>query len=166
MFISIIIYFPTIITQFKRINYHCNVNFRSSKDSNYFSLKDVTPLTLMANVVYSFKEFCDKTQPYICKTKRHLAVRVQEHLSGKSGKSANNENISSCKDCHSCYISNFYTFAQANTDIEAKIKESLYIQKYKPNINISIIFKYINQIYSCGSSSLSNIKKQNMDCIS
>ena len=55
--------------------------------------------------------------------KRHLAVRVQEHLSGKSGKSAIHEHISSCKGCHSCSISNFYTLAQANTDFETKIKD-------------------------------------------
>ena len=75
-------------------------------------------------LVYCFKGPCDKTQFYIGKTKRHLAMRVQEHLSGKS---AIPEYISSSKDCHSCSISNFCIISQANTDFEAKIKESLYI---------------------------------------
>ena len=87
-------------------------------------MKDATPLTLKANIVYCSKWFCDKTQSYIGKTKRHLAVKVQKHLSGKS---AIHEHISSCKDCHSYSISDFYTIYQANTDFEAKIKEALYI---------------------------------------
>ena len=97
-----LVFKKAFITQFKRINYHCNVNFGSFKVSNYFSLKDVTPLTHNANVVYCLKGSCDKTQSYIGKIKRHLAVR--EHLSGISGKSAIHEHISSCKDCHSCSI--------------------------------------------------------------
>ena len=64
---------------------------------------------------------------YIGKTKRHLVIRVQKHLSWKLGKTAIHEHISSCKDCHSCSISNFHTLAQANTEFEAKIKEALYI---------------------------------------
>ena len=97
-----------LITQFTRINYHCNVNFRTFKVSNYFSLRDVTPLTLGANVVYCLKGSCDKTQYYIGKIKRHMVVKVQERFSGKSGKSAIHEHINSCKGCHSCSISNFY----------------------------------------------------------
>ena len=58
-----------LITQYKRINYHCDINFRSSKVSNYFSFKDVTPLTPKVNVVNYFKGSCDKTQFYIGKTK-------------------------------------------------------------------------------------------------
>ena len=116
-----------LITQFKGINYHCNANFRSFKASNYYSLKDLTPLTLRANVVYCSKGSCDKTQSYIGKTKRHLAVKVQEHLSGKSGISAIHVHIGSCKGCHSYSISIFYTISQANTVFEAEIKEALYI---------------------------------------
>ena len=67
-------------------------------DNFYSSLKDVTPLTLRANV-HCLKGSCDKTQSYIGRTKRHLAVRFHEHLSEKSGKCAIHEHISSCKDC-------------------------------------------------------------------
>ena len=102
-----------------------------------FSLKDVTTLTHKANVVYCLNGSCDMTQSYIGKTKRHLAVRVQQHLSGKS---AIHDHISSCKGCHSCSISNYYTISQANTDFEAKIKEALHIKIYtiikQPNISL------------------------------
>ena len=82
------VFIKALITLFEEMNCQCNINFRSFKVNNYFLLKDVTALTLRANVVYCFKGSCDKTQSCIGKTKRHLAVRFQEHLSGKSGKSA------------------------------------------------------------------------------
>ena len=116
-----------LITHSKRTNYHHNVEFRISIVSNCFSLKDATPLTFRTNAVHCLKRSCDKTQSYIGKTKRHLAVRVQENHSGTSGKSAIHGHISSCKDCHSCSISNFYTLAQAKMDFEAKTKEALHI---------------------------------------
>ena len=65
-----------LITQFKRLNYHCNINLRSFNVSNYLSLKDVSPLTLRANVAYYFKGSCDKTLSYIGKTRRHMVERV------------------------------------------------------------------------------------------
>ena len=71
-------------------------------------MKEVTPLTPMANVIDCCNACCDKTLSYIGKTKRDLTMRVQEHLSGKSGTSAIHEHISSCKGCHSCSISNLY----------------------------------------------------------
>ena len=111
---SVIRFQEALIIQFKRINY-CNINFRSFNVSNYFSLKNVTALSLKADVVHCPKVSCDKTQSYIGRTKRHLAVRVQEHLSVKLGKSTIHENISSYADCHSCSNSNYYAYAQANT---------------------------------------------------
>ena len=66
-------------------------------------------------------------------TKRQLAMRVQEHLSGNSGKSAIHEHFCSCRDCHSCSIRNFYTLAQANTDFEVKMKEALHIESIHQN---------------------------------
>ena len=105
-----LVFKKALFTLFKKVHYHCNVDFRTYEVSNYFSLNDVTPLTLGANVVYCFKGSRDKTQSYIGKTKRHLVTRVQEHLSGKS---AIGKHTSSCKDCHSCSISNFYPLTQS-----------------------------------------------------
>ena len=90
----------------------------------------MTALSLRPNLVHCLKGSCDQTQSYISRTKRHLAMRIQEHLSVKSEKSAIQEHIRSCKDCHTCSISNFYALAQANTDYEAKIKEALYVKIY------------------------------------
>ena len=63
-----LVFIKALITQFKRKKYHCNVNFRSYKVYNYFSLKDMIPLTHKANDVYCLKGSCDKTQFYIGKT--------------------------------------------------------------------------------------------------
>ena len=93
----------------------------------------MTPLTLRANAVYCLKASCDKTQSYIVKTKRHLAMRVQEHLSGKLRKPAVHEHISSCMDCNSCFINNFKALTQANTDFEAELKEALCIKNIDHN---------------------------------
>ena len=70
-----LIFIKALITDFKTINYHCN-NFRTFKLRNYFSLKDVTQLTLRTNYITLVKQ------------KNHLAFPVQELLSGKSEKSA------------------------------------------------------------------------------
>ena len=43
----------------------------------------------------------------------------------------------------------FYIISQANTCIEAKINEAVYIKKYTPKLS--------NQIYHCGSSFVLNI---------
>ena len=89
-----LVFKKALITQFQRINYHCNI--RTFNVSNYYY------------VVYHPKGSCDETQSYIGETKRRLAVRVQENLSGKS---AMHEYISSCTDCHSYSINNFYVLA-------------------------------------------------------
>ena len=63
------VYKNVSITQFKKINYYCNVNFRTFKVSNLFLLKDVPPLTHMVIVDYCHKESCDKNKFYIGKAK-------------------------------------------------------------------------------------------------
>ena len=68
----------------KNINNKCCTISKTFKVQNYFSLKDETPLAQQANVIYYFEGLCGKKQTYIGKTKRHLATRVREHLSGNS----------------------------------------------------------------------------------
>ena len=91
------------------------------------------PLTRSSNAVNCIKGSFDKTQYYIGWIKRHLAVRVQDILCGKLVKSVSHELISSCMDCHTCSINNLYSLAQANSHLEAKIKEALYIKRVDLN---------------------------------
>lgn len=136
----------SLTKHFRGINKKCIIVFKTFKVSNYFSLKDKTPMTLKANVIYSFEGSCDKNQTYIGKTKRHLATRVKEHLSDKS---AIYEHITHCIDCRTANITNFSVIDSGYTDFEIKIKEALYIKKLKPVLN--------NQLFQHGSSYILNL---------
>jgi len=111
------------------------VTFRSFKVGNYFSLKSATPVNLKAKVIYKFQSSCDRNLSYIGKTKRHLAIRVTEHLSDKS-KSAI---LDHCKDCVVCKtnasLDNFSVLTTAKSDYVLRIKEALLIKEQKPILN-------------------------------
>ena len=83
--------------------------------------------------MYEFQGSCDKSQSYIGKTKRHLAVRTREHFEGRSAISSHLENCFSCRSSSS--ISNFRILASGLSDLDIKIKEALYIKKSKPSLN-------------------------------
>ena len=79
-----IIFQKSLTKNLRSISKKCCTIFIIFKVQNYFSLKDETPLALQANVVYLLGASGDKNQTYIGKSKRHLATRVREHLSGNS----------------------------------------------------------------------------------
>ena len=62
---------------YKELN---NEIFPIFKTVRVFSLKSQTPKALTFNVVYKFTYLCDTSLTDIGKTKRHLMVRVEEHL--------------------------------------------------------------------------------------
>ena len=66
----------------KSINEKCCTILKTFKVQNFISQKDKTPLALQANVIHLFEGSCGKNQTYINNTKRHLATRVRQHLSG------------------------------------------------------------------------------------
>ena len=115
----------------KSFNKKCT-KLKTFQVQKYFSLKDETPLALQENVVYLFAGSCDKNQTYIGKTKRHLAIRVREHLSGNS---AIREHISSCNACNHSAIENFNILSHGSNDFDNKVKEALYIRKQRPLLN-------------------------------
>ena len=116
------------------------------KVRNYFSLKDRTPLNLKAKVVYKFNGSCDKSVSYIGKTKRHLAVRIREH---RTNPSAIREHFQDCQTCRDSNSSSFSVLSSGRSDFEIRIKEALYIQKFKPTLN--------KQLANCGSEFFLNI---------
>ena len=73
-----------ILSIFRDLDIKTRVVYKSFRVGNYFSLKNVTPLELRAKVVYHFECSCDRSNSYIGKTKRHLAIRTKEHLRGSS----------------------------------------------------------------------------------
>ena len=113
------------------LDLHCV--FTSFKVGMYFSLKDVTPLSLSSNVVYKFTCLRDVNVSYIGKTKWHLVTRVREHGSRESAIFAHLEN---CNTCLQNYDLNcFKVIDQANCNFDCCIKEALLIKRLQPNLN-------------------------------
>ena len=76
-----IIYGRKICQLFKKYyNINIRVIYNTCKVRNYFSLKCATPFFLRANVVYKYTCLHDADITYIGKTKRHLAIRMKEHV--------------------------------------------------------------------------------------
>ena len=119
----------------KRINIETRIVFQTFRVGNYFSLKDRTPLDLMAKVVYQYSCSCDKSLTYIGKTKRHLTVRSKEHFQRES---PIRNHIQSCSKCKYSDMSNFNILNSGRTDYEIRIKEALYINNLKPILNRQI----------------------------
>ena len=113
------------------------------KIGSFLNFKDILPFGARSLVIYKYScSHCNMT--YIGKTKRHLLVRMCEHLgtSYKTGKeskynpaktSAIREHIRLSK--HTGDISNFKIVSYANNDFEALIKESLLVGLQKPSLN-------------------------------
>ena len=112
----------------------CNIIFNTRKLSTFFPIKTKVPTLLCSLVVYAFYCLEVPGKPiYIGKTFRHLVTRVKEH------KSRAQSNIySHLLECHnhSNFFGDFKIISSARSDFELKIKESLYICKLKPELNI------------------------------
>ena len=116
------------------------------KIGSLLNFKDIIPFGARSHVVYKFScGNCDIT--YLGKTKRHLLVRMSEHLgiSYKTGKprkynaqqtTAVREHLRLCK--HTSDVKNFKIVSHANSDFELLIKESLLVAKEQPELNKQI----------------------------
>jgi len=124
--------------------------YRSFKVKNYFSLKCATPIILQSNVVYRFECPCDTDLSYIGKTKRHLSVRIKEHISGNPSQSAIHHHVQNCITCSSHNLNNcFKIIDTGSNDSITKIKESFYIKRHRPKLN--------GQLSGKGTSFLLNV---------
>lgn len=132
---------------YKDLGQNIRIVFRSHRVGTSFSLKSRTPLGLKANVVYRYHCSCDENMSYIGKTKRHLATRSREHLTGSTAVTQHLRTCQACKDNAS--LNNFTVIASGRTDFEIKIKEALFIKYEKPRIN--------NQLFQQGSSFFLNV---------
>ena len=135
-----------LIKLYRRLGVNVCVVFKAFKVGNYFSLKSKTPHALKANVVYEFVCSCDTSLSYIGKTKRHLAIRVDEHCTGTK-----NSAIQTHRQLCTCSpdINDFKIVCSGKSDLDIKIKEALYIKKRKPKLN--------RQLYQNGSNFVLNI---------
>lgn len=110
--------------------------------SNFFQVKDTTPVPLRSHVVYEFTcAGCHAS--YIGQTSRHLRHRVAEHqgvshLTGRPVKSLCHSSIRDhCSHCHNSDISaqNFKILAGGSSEVELLVKERLLINNRKPLLN-------------------------------
>ena len=120
-----------------------NVIFKSSsKLSSVFSFKDKIPSYLESGVIYKYT--CDRCKStYIGKTKRHRRHRFAEHagISHLTGKKVLGQNSTTVRDhmlvCDTIVCpDNFIILGRDNFNTHLKIKESLFIMKEKPSLNI------------------------------
>lgn len=110
--------------------------------SNFFQVKDTTPVPLRSHVVYEFTcAGCHAS--YIGQTSRHLRHRVAEHqgvshLTGRPVKSLCHSSIRDhCSHCHNSDISaqHFKILAGGSSEVELLVKERLLINNRKPLLN-------------------------------
>jgi hypothetical protein len=110
--------------------------------SNFFRLKDATPLEMRSGVVYEYTcGTCHCT--YVGQTTRHLRHRIAEHagVSHLTYKPVKNVVHSSIRDhlihCREgeCSLHNFKIVASSSSEFELLIKEKLFIDNKKPSLN-------------------------------
>ncbi len=113
----------------------------STRVRNVFSFKDRVPESCLSGVVYRFScGGCNSS--YYGKTKRHLTIRIHEHL-GRSfytGKVLSCPSFSAVRDHaastgHMFSASNFSVISRSSSDVELTVREALLIHKDRPVLN-------------------------------
>ena len=108
--------------------------FTSFKISNYFSVKDATPYFLKSFLVYKF--ICARCKScYIGETCHHFIIRIDEHIK-KDKKSHVFQQQHNKEECFSSFDLNCFSILDlATTKYQTKLKEDMYIDWEKPNLN-------------------------------
>ena len=119
--------------------------FSQYKIKNLFSFKDPIPSNLKSGVVYKFTcAVCNSR--YIGETMRHLSTRIREHTSTDKNSHIYKHFLSS-PNCKPHYTDSCFTILDtANFSSTLKIKEALYINKFKPELNKQV--QHFNTIFS------------------
>ena len=121
------------------VNHYCNdldfkLVFTTFKLRNLFSVKDSVPSELRSRMIYKFTCACCNAC-YIGETGRHFFTRVREHLSYDKS-SHIFKHLQSSEHCHqSCSADCFEILDSAPTKFQLKLKEAMYINWEKPNLN-------------------------------
>ena len=108
---------------------------------NLFNVKDAVPEGLRTRVVYKFScASCNAC--YVGETSRHFSTRVREHL--LSDRSSNVfKHLQGSEFCRaSCTPDCFEILDSAATKYQVKLKESMFIEWEKPDLNQQV--KHIN----------------------
>ena len=120
--------------EFCKENLNIKLVFSSFKIKNYFSYKDPIPNVLKSFLMYKFS-FASYSSSYIGETCRHFKTRIEEHIK-KDNKSHIFKHLHSTATYFDSYNSLcFKIIDKANSKFDLKIKEALYINWRKPNLN-------------------------------
>ena len=120
--------------EFCKENFNIKLVFNSFKIKKYFSYKDPIPDNLKSFLVYKFT-CASCSSSYIGKTCRHFKTRIKEHIK-KDNKSHIFKHLHSTAPGFNSYNSLcFKLIHKANSKFDLKIKEALYINSRKSNLN-------------------------------
>ena len=118
---------------------YCNENnvkivFTSFKKSNYFSVKNAPTYFLKAFQVYKF--ICARCKScYISETSHHFIARIDENIK-KDKKFHGFQHLHNKEECFSSFDLNCFSILDsATTKYQTKLKEGMYIDWEKPNLN-------------------------------
>jgi hypothetical protein len=103
---------------------------------NFFQVKDRTPRNLLSNVVYQV-QCASCNARYVGKTIRHIGVRLNEHKKSIGLPRQSQSHIARHTQTtgHAANYEDFKILARASTDYKLRIKESLIIKQYSPELN-------------------------------
>ena len=119
---------------FYKENFNIKLAVDSFKIYFFFSYKDPIPDDLKSSLVHKFT-CASCSSSYIGKTCRHFKIRIEEHIK-KDNKSHIFKHLHSTTACFDSYNSlSFKIIDKANSKFDLKIKEGLYINWRKPNLN-------------------------------
>ena len=109
--------------------------FTSFKISNYFSVKDATLCFLKSFLVYKF--VCVRCKScYVGETCRHFIIRIDEDIKRDKRSHVFQHLHSKEEECFSSFdLDCFSILDSATTKYQIKLKECMYIDWEKPNLN-------------------------------
>lgn len=115
-------------------NMSIKVVFSSFKIKDLFSNKDPLPKQVKSNIVYKF-QCANCNVSYIGETTRHFNTRINEHLKTDKHSHVYKHTHSDEKCFDSCNEKCFSILDTARTKYQLKIKEGLYIEWERPELN-------------------------------
>ena len=127
-----------IRNELRKYGVDVTVSYRTTKVSNYFSLKSKCSELFTSNVIYKFTCSQDENISYIGETRRQLFKRVEEHV--KSDKeSAVFEHLYQCSACQNVTnIMNRFEILKICSSFNILTFEAMMIANQKPILNIQL----------------------------
>ena len=119
--------------KFCKLDQSIRLIFSTTKIKNYFSTKDALPKCFKSHVVYQFNCVgCNSC--YVGRTCQHLTTRMEYHLS--NAKSSIFQHIHKSVQCKPDNVTDsFKVLANGKSQYELAVKEGLYINWVKPDLN-------------------------------